>query len=181
MCDSILWKFNFTQICFYIGMNLHTANVNLLKTPESNWRHVTGNAQVWCCNEICFHSQNYHKGSPYSIWRPSVNPPNRNVLMHHHWRNSCWFKCRENYTSFWDADGTILIYYSAFTDEVEHNYHFPVHGRNCYNIGKLILLFLLSNTWFVLGNLVALGGESCSSSWEPGSAFNFTSKFTVHS
>jgi hypothetical protein len=36
--------------------------------------------------------------------------------------------------------------HSAFTDKVEHNYHFPAPGRNCYNTGKLILLFLWSDT-----------------------------------
>jgi hypothetical protein len=30
--------------------------------------------------------------------------------------------------------------YSAFTDKVQRNCHSPAPGRNCYNIGKLILL-----------------------------------------
>jgi hypothetical protein len=35
--------------------------------------------------------------------------------------------------------------YSAFTDKVERKCHFPASGRNYYNIGKFILLFLWSD------------------------------------
>jgi hypothetical protein len=38
------------------------------------------------------------------------------------------------------------LFYSAFTDKVERNYHFPAPGRNCYKKGKLILLFLWRDT-----------------------------------
>jgi hypothetical protein len=37
-------------------------------------------------------------------------------------------------------------FYSTFIDKVECNCHFPAPGRNCYNTGKLILLFLWSDT-----------------------------------
>jgi hypothetical protein len=30
--------------------------------------------------------------------------------------------------------------YSAFTGEVQRNCHFPASSKNCYNVGKLILL-----------------------------------------
>jgi hypothetical protein len=33
------------------------------------------------------------------------------------------------------------VFYTAFTDKVERSCHFPAPGRNCYNTGKLILLF----------------------------------------
>jgi hypothetical protein len=36
--------------------------------------------------------------------------------------------------------------YSAFTDKVERNCNFPAPGRNCYNTGKLNLLFSWSDT-----------------------------------
>jgi hypothetical protein len=35
--------------------------------------------------------------------------------------------------------------------KVEQNCHFPASGRNCYNKSKMILLFLWSDTWIVLG------------------------------
>jgi hypothetical protein len=59
--------------------------------------------------------------------------------------------------------------YSAFTHKVQRNCHFPAPSRNCYN----------KVSWFYCSygaildsyreNIVALGGESCSSSREPGS------------
>jgi hypothetical protein len=36
--------------------------------------------------------------------------------------------------------------YRAFTDKVERNFHFLAPVRNYYNISKLILLFLWSDT-----------------------------------
>jgi hypothetical protein len=54
------------------------------------------------------------------------------------------------------------LQYSAFTDKVERNCHFPAPGRNCYNTGKLILLFFMKQHLY-RENLVALGGESWSS------------------
>jgi hypothetical protein len=36
--------------------------------------------------------------------------------------------------------------YPVFNDKVECNCHFLAPGRNCYNTGKLILLFLWNDT-----------------------------------
>jgi hypothetical protein len=63
--------------------------------------------------------------------------------------------------------------YGVFTDKVERNCHFPAPGRNCYNVGKLILLLYGMILHSYRENLVALGGESCSSSQEPGSDICF--------
>jgi hypothetical protein len=51
---------------------------------------------------------------------------------------------------------------SAFTDEVKRNCSLTAPGRNCYNIGKLILLFYGAILDSYQENLVALSGESCS-------------------
>jgi hypothetical protein len=59
--------------------------------------------------------------------------------------------------------------YNMFTDKVVRNCHFPSPGRKCYNMDEPILLLLRSDTRLVSGNLAAHGGESCSSSREPGS------------
>jgi hypothetical protein len=59
--------------------------------------------------------------------------------------------------------------YIAFTDKVVRNCHFPAPGRNCYNIGKLILFFYGPILDSYRENLVALGSELCSFSREPGS------------
>jgi hypothetical protein len=40
----------------------------------------------------------------------------------------------------------VVMIYSVFIDKVECNWHFLAPRRNCYNMGKLILLFLWSNS-----------------------------------
>jgi hypothetical protein len=64
---------------------------------------------------------------------------------------------------------SVFTKYSAFTDKVESNCHFPAPGRNCFYTGKLILLFYGAILVSYRENLVAFGGESSSSSREPGS------------
>jgi hypothetical protein len=39
--------------------------------------------------------------------------------------------------------------YSAYTDKVERNCHFPAPGSHCFQKGKLILLILWGDTWLV--------------------------------
>jgi hypothetical protein len=42
---------------------------------------------------------------------------------------------------------------TAFTDKVKRNFHFSDFGGNCYNRGKLILLFVWRGSWLVSGKI----------------------------
>jgi hypothetical protein len=58
---------------------------------------------------------------------------------------------RTTFRRLWKYNLKYISKYSAFTDKAERKCHFSAPGRNCSNIGKLILLFLRSDTWLVSG------------------------------
>jgi hypothetical protein len=59
--------------------------------------------------------------------------------------------------------------YSAFTDEVERSCHFPAPTGTAVKYVSFFYCLMVRYLTRIGKNLVALGGESCSSSWEPGS------------
>lgn len=58
--------------------------------------------------------------------------------------------------------------YIMLIGKIKRSCHFFAPNRNGYNVGKLILLFLWSSTWLILGEPCSIW-QSCSSSWELGS------------
>jgi hypothetical protein len=72
-------------------------------------------------------------------------------------RRTTWIKhelTELHYVLFWEEK------FEWFTERL------LVHFSTSCNVGKFSVLFLGSDTCLVLGNLVALGSESCSSCWE---------------